>query len=336
MDNLDHKEKGLESVLSIIILLILFGIGAWVFSKQFDTDISRFGIHLPIQNQQSDNKETAEEKIDLTSFAPDEFETLPKTDIYTAKNLYEKINGKAPLYTESGFEKLMTQRFANKQDENLWMELYVYDMANMKNAFSVYSIQKRPDAHTDLSLGADCHYKTSNGFYLVCDKYYIELTGSSESEKLNEAIKQTALKINKKLSTRDIHFSEFDLLPKDNLIKGSFKLYLANAFGFEGLTNTFTAKYNIEGGNITAFISKKANNSKAQENAENYRKFLTENGATNKKSLNNTLEGKVLDFYGTIEIVFEKGAVVAGIHEADSQQPAENLALQIFNKLEKQ
>jgi hypothetical protein len=46
------------------------------------------------------------------------------------------------------------------------------------------------------------------------------------------------------------------------------------------------------------------------------------------------LEGKVVDFYGTTEIVFAVGPYVAGIHEAENQQAAEQLAERLFDKLE--
>jgi len=137
MDSIKGKPKKLESVVSISLLAILIIITITILITQSDYDMSRFGVGTAVSAPGT-------EKISLTSLAPLGFEKLSE-ETYLADNLYEKINGKAPLYIESGFVKLSTARFISKDDESLWMELFIFDMANIKNAFSVYSVQKRPD-----------------------------------------------------------------------------------------------------------------------------------------------------------------------------------------------
>jgi len=329
-----HRARRLESVISICLLAVLFLIGAGVFIKQFNYNMSRYGI---------DTATTLKLEIpfELSSLAPDSFETLSKVEVYNSENLYEKINGKAPLYTESGFKELSTQRFVSINDRSLWMELYAYDMGTVKNAFSVYSVQRRADseAFPPMQLGTPQSgnpfaYKTSNALYFIHGKYYIELVGSSESGELFRAIAEVARKIQANLAVgHDTDIAELALFPQENLVLGSIKLYLANAFGFEKLTNTFTAKYRSGNETVTAFLSKRANSKDAEAIAESYRNFLIENGAVTKTTTNKTIEGKVMDFYGTTEIVFAVGPFVAGIHEAENQQAAEKLAEILVNRL---
>ncbi len=138
MGSIKYRARRLEPVISICLLAILFLIGLGIFIKQFDYDMSRFGIGTAAAPK-------FEIPFELSSLVPAGFETLSKAEIYNPENLYEKINGKAPLYTESGFEKLSTQRFASISDQSLWMELFVYDMATVRNAFSVYSVQRRAE-----------------------------------------------------------------------------------------------------------------------------------------------------------------------------------------------
>ena len=66
--------KRLESVISICLLAILSLVGVGVFIKQFNYNISQ-----------------------LSSFVPSGFEMLSKVEVYNSENLYEKIDGKAPL-----------------------------------------------------------------------------------------------------------------------------------------------------------------------------------------------------------------------------------------------
>lgn len=325
MGSVPGRAKRLESVISICLLAILFLIGVGIFIKQFDYKMSQFGIDTAVIPK-------LEIPFKLSSLAPAGFETLSKVEVYNSDNLYEKINGKAPLYIESGFEELSTQRFVSIDDRSLWMEFYAYDMGTVKNAFSVYSVQRRADSEDFAPMRLA--YKTGNALYFVHGKYYIELVGSSESDELFRAIAEAAQKIQANLAIDyDTEIAELSFFPQENLIPGSIKLYLANAFGFEGLTNTFTAKYRFGNETATAFMSKRANSKDAEAIAESYRSFLIENGAITKSTTNKTIEGKVMDFYGTTEIVFTVGPFIAGIHEAENHQTAEKLAEILINRL---
>ena len=320
-----RRGKRLESAISICILAVLFVIGVGVFVKQFDYDISRFGIITATAPK-------SEISFDLSSLVPAGFETLSKIEVYSSENLYEKINGKAPLYTESGFEKLFTQRLVSKNDETLLMELYVYDMGTVKNAFSVYSTQRRPEAETLPAFAFA--YRTSNALYLAHGKYYIELVGFSESAELFRAMVEAAENIRSELAVDKVtEIAELSLFPAENIVPGGIKLYLANAFGSEELTDTFTCRYKFGDETITAFLSRRPDPQDAQLTAESYYNFLIDNGGVAKPTTNKTIKAKAIDFYGTTEIVFATGPFVGGVHEAENQQSAEKLTVKLIDKL---
>jgi hypothetical protein len=282
---------------------------------------------IETQNSKSENAP------ELSTLAPAGFEALSKTEVYDSENLYEKIDGKAPLYLEAGFKELTTQRFVKTNDKGLWMELYIYDMGNIKNAFCVYSEQRREGSEAFASM--QFAYKTSNALYFVHGKYYIEIIGSSEAEELSKAIAEAAQKAEANLAVDpNASIAELVFFPQENLIPDSFKLYLVSAFGCEKLTGIFTARYKIGSETITAFIGKRADSKEAEATAENYREFLIENGAVTKNTTNATFTGKAMDIYGATEIVFTIGPFIAGVHEAENQWAAEKLAVILINKLD--
>jgi hypothetical protein len=331
-DNAHHRAKRLESVISICLLAVLFIIGVGVFLKQSNYNISRYGEGEAVVSKPEAQNTKPETGLELSSLAPADFETLSKAESYNTDSLYEKIDGKAPLYLEAGFKELTTQRFVSKSDPNLWMELYIYDMGNIKNAFGVYSEQRREGSEAFPSI--QFAYKTGNALYFVDGKYYIEIVGSSESGELSKAIAEAAQKAKANLTIDpNTSIAELAFFPQENLVSDNFKLYVVNAFGCEKLTNIFTARYKIENENVTAFISKRADSKEAEAMAESYRKFLVENGAVIKNTDNKALAGKVIDSYDTTEIVFTVGPFVAGVHETDNQQAAENIAEILINKL---
>ena len=336
MSAVQNRPKRLESVISFCLLVVLILIAAVIILRQCyfkKTSLTpQTYTAAAIQSQKTQAGKT--EKIPLTSFAPTAFETLSKAKSYNPDNLYEKINGKAPLYLESGFTELFTHRVISKNAQYLWFEIYIYDMANNKNAFSVFSRQKRAEAAFISIFPTDFGYRTTNALYFVHGRYYIELVGASVSNELFNAMTQTALNIQNNLTIRDVEIPEISLLPTENIIPGSFKLYLTNTFGFEGLTDTFTALYQSGDSKVVVFLSKRTDEQDAKAVAESYYNFLIQNGGT-EKNIDELPVGRIVDFYGTTEIIFAVGQFVAGVHEAENQQSSISTATMLYRNLSK-
>jgi len=319
--------KRLESVASFCVLGVLVLIVAGIAVKQFRYDIGRFGI-APDTSETTSALSAKEPGTGnsggslLNELVPAQFRPLSEPSFYTADNLYEKINGKAPLYLESGFEKLFTRRLISRSQADLWMELFVYDMGTAKNAFSVYSVQKRSDAET--LPGKRFAYKTANTLYLAAGRYYVEMVGSAASDILAAAMLELAEKINENPAVGDTAIPELELFGKEGLTADSIKLHPAGVFGFDGLSDTFTAQYRLDTETVTAFFSKRASSREALQLARQYYQFLLDNGG--RDILAEEPDIKMVDFYGTIEIIRHKGAFVFGVHEARDAKSAVKLS----------
>ncbi|MHC4759623.1 MAG: DUF6599 family protein [Planctomycetota bacterium] len=267
-------------------------------------------------------------EFQLQSQTPYGFENLSDTETYAPGTLYEKINGKAPLYLDAGFVQLKTQLFMNSSDEKLWMEVFLFDMGKTKNAFSVFSVQRREDAETLGFLPVNFGYKTSNGIYFSYGKYNVEMVGSAESDVLSKALVEVAKKlVDSLVIDENDTIQELNLLTGENIIEGSIKYELNGAFGCEHLSNTFIYKYKSGDENITVFFSKCSNEQQAQKLFKNYYDFLIENGYEDIGTDFCGVNGKVLDYYGFKEIVFREGIYIGGAHEAENQQAAVQAAL---------
>jgi hypothetical protein len=130
---------------------------------------------------------------------------------------------------------------------------------------------------------------------------------------------------------------ELDFFPQGT-VAGSWKLQLKDAFGFDGLTDTYSAQYKADGKTIAIFFSRRSNADEAKTLARSYYAFLLTNGATSITPASDVLKGlnaSVLDFYGTSEIVFAAGQFIAGVHEADDKQAAEKAAEALLGRLNK-
>lgn len=349
MDFVPSRKVRLESAVSVFLSAVLLLIALAVFIKQFDFDMGRFGMDAAASGPLPQILKTgAVQKPPFDFPLPAGFKKLSEIETYTAENLFEKIDGKASLYIESGFVKLFTQRFVSETEDAMWFELFLFDMAHIKNAFSVYSVQKRPD--TGPFSAMEFAYTAGNALYFVHGRYYIELVGSLESAGLHGAMAELAGKLAARVNVGEVEkIPELALFPQENLVAGSAKLYLSNALGFDGFSDTFVCQYKVGDESITAFISKCSDSKDSQAAAIKYGNFLIENGGKHKPATDQTLQGNefvrlpmldknvkslsIIGFYGTTEIISSIGPYVAGIHEAKNQKSAEKLAVQLIGKI---
>jgi hypothetical protein len=314
------RARTIESVVGVLILLIMIATAVGIYIISRDYNMARFGVSSPQESQ-------------------GDFTSVGKAETYNNDNLYEKIDGKAPMYQEAGFVKLDTQRFAAKSNSELGFELYIYDMNNAKNAFSVYSRQKRTDA-TDLNdLGTSAFgYVAGNAICISLGKNYIEMIGSAESNELVDGMKGIAKDLSAKFKPTDKDkIVELGYFP-EGTVAGSWKLQIDNAFGFDGLTDAYSATYKIGGKGVSIFFSKRKNADEAKTVAKNYYDFLITNGGkvvTVDSEILKSAGGSVVDFYGAFEIVFPAGVFVGGVHEADNKQAAEKGAEVLIDQLKK-
>jgi hypothetical protein len=334
---LSGRARRFESVIGTVILFLLFATAVGVYVIQRDVNMARFGVGQISGGAGQIQPADEELASSLKSLATTDFPAVGNAEIYNADNLYEKIDGKAPMYQESGFEWLTTQRFANSKNPDLGLELYLYDMGNSRNAFSVYSRQKRADVKdlNDIPFG----YKTSNAIYISHSRYYIEIIGFAESEELIGVMKGIAKKLSGQLAVgEEGRIAELGFFPHEGTVAGSWKLQLNNAFGFDGLADTYSAQYKADGKTVAIFFSRRSSADEARTLAKSYYDFLLTNGATSSPPASDVLKrlnAGVLDFYGTSEIVFAAGPFVAGVHEADDRQAAEKAAEVLIDRLKK-
>jgi hypothetical protein len=321
--NLNEIRKSPESIVGIIILCLLLLITIAVLIKQSRYDMASFGMVL--------SGGSAGKGISFERVVPDGFELMLKSEMYNRDNLHEKINGKATLYFESGFVEMMSQRYAAKSGRDIWMELFIYDMGEYKNAYSVFGQQKREDAK--MIAGYDAACSTSNAFFAVIGKYYIEITGSTESAALLKAIMEAGDKIKGQLgSSPGDNMGKISIFDKNYMVPGSDKLNLKSAFGYADFKNVYTARYRLKDSVATAFMSDMNAPDDAKKISDGYHRFLLDNGGNLKKADSET-GSKIIELYGSFEAVSSCGKFVFGVHEAENMKDAENISRILFNKL---
>lgn len=297
-----------QSIISNIVIMLLFCIAVAVGFKQ--------QYYL-----------TEETSLKNTLFGS---QFMPTDDVenYTASNLYEKIDGKADLYLNNGFISLQCRRFADTSAADKWLEVYLYDMGNLDNAFAVYSMQKRAES-TPLDW-TQLGYSTPDAIYAVAGQYYIETVLAVNAPDLFKAASSGIAELAKSFSSGKDQIPGKSLFPTENLVADSFKFISADAFGSD-LQNIFAAEYKIGENTITAYLCKDARG----EKYKSYHQFLLDNGGTELKTELRIPEVKAVELYGTTDIIFKAGNYFAGVRGSAPISILEQTAQKLFEELSK-
>jgi hypothetical protein len=317
-----------ESLIGYGILLVLVVIAGGVFLAQLHYNAA---VLRPSALQPEGSSPPAAPRPDLGALTPEGLVALSQPESFGPETLSEKIDGKAELYLSAGFIQLLTQRFSRKGNPEAWLELFLYDMGSSKNAFAVYSVQRREDGRR-IDLG-DFAYETGDALFLVHGRYYGEVIAPALGKAAAEFLPALGRAVVEKVKTSRDGMAELGLFPAEHLERESISLLAADAFGFDRFRSVFTARYTLGATDLTAFLSQQASPAEAAELAAAYHQFLLKNGGKEVKPGPGLSGLRVVELFGTYELIFSEGRVLAGVHGAEKREAAEQLARLLKQRL---
>ncbi len=255
---------------------------------------------------------------------PSEFVALAPPEYFGPDTLFEIINGDADLYLKAGFVRLETRRFTLKPAPQTRLALFIYQMNSHRSAFAVYSVRRSEEAQP--SRLTRFAYRYQKGLFLVNGPYYIEILAQEESPRTVAAMNDLATAFISAHDVADEPIPELDFFPPQGLIPGSMALHPANAFGFDGFTELFTARYRLNDQQATAFLRPCPAPGAAARLAADYQAFLAEYDGVAVSGDHLFSDGRLIRLTDTYTLVFVHNNTVAGVQEAGTAELAARLA----------
>lgn len=320
-----------ETAVGWVILGLLVVIAGGMIVKQARYDQALFSMSRSEPAPSGIRSPAGNGLPDLLSCFPPGFQPLTAAETFEPTRLSDKIDGRAELYLAAGFRKLTCQRFAEAGDRSAWLEIYVYDMGRTRNAFAVYSTQRRSDARQlDFTPLA---YRTANAVFFASGRNYLEIIAAKATPNLSKAMLSLARTYLDRHPANLDSLRELALFPRQHLIHGSIALLAADAFGCERLDDIMIARYEDNGTPLNAFLSVRRNSREADSLAAAYAGFLIRNGGREVPLTIPIPHARLIQIFDSFELVFSYGQILAGVHEAETQPAAERLALALQRKL---
>lgn len=200
----------------LIILSIIAGIFVWF-------EASSWAVPL----------ESLIPKKDL----PDGWALIDGPQTYTEKTLFKHIDGQAELYLKYGFQKSIFGIYQSKKSRENQIELDIYDMGNVLQAFGVFSRFRNEDRPGGFGLDS---YLDDHSALFYKGKYFVLLYATESSP---SALKQWATKIASKIVDPSPPPKEISYFPKNGLKPGSIQYFPEGLLGHQFLKRGFQGIY---------------------------------------------------------------------------------------------
>lgn len=319
----------IETSVGLLVLMLLAGIAAWVYSRQFQFDPT---VYAPVLSGEEGRPSGAGGPVHVSWFLeylPEGMEPFSSAEVFGPDTLSEKIDGKAELYLSAGFQGLICRRFVLSGLPDAWIEVFVYDMGNTRNAFSVFSSQRRTEGE-DAGF-APFAYHSKNALFFVHGHEYVEMVASSE--RLLDPILSMGRNYVAARPVETGRVEEMAFFPKEGLSRESITLLSSDVFGFQDLNHVFTAHYVLDGRGYTLFLSERKDAREASSLAASYVRFLLENGGEERGAASPISGLKAVEILDSYELIFSHGRFFAGVHEAEDLEGALELANRLHETL---
>jgi hypothetical protein len=325
-----------QGAASWIVLAALVAIAVWLYSRQ---SVLNPAVEVALRPPQLAGtvRPAGSQAFATASFLDAVSGVTPASAVesYDPDTLSDKIDGKAELYLAAHFKEMSCRAFT--APDGARVQAYVYAMDAPRDAFAVLSSQRRQGAApSDVAPEA---YQTENALYFTKGRHYVELVADRAGAETLAGLSAMGTALAGLLpgdttGKSQENLAETELFPKDGLDAATLRLAAADAMGMAGFSNVYTADYALPEGQATAFLAVRATPDAAAADAQAFADFLAQNGYAKTPATGAPQGATVLGVDGSFEIIFTRGRVLAGVHDAVTLPAALDLAGRLSRALE--
>ena len=244
----------------------------------------------------------------------DGWKISPDIEIFNRDNLYERIDGAAPLFIENNFQEMTSAVYTSDSD---YITVQIYRHATPEDAFGMYASERSPDMEFYPGIGGEAQ-GDGYGLYFFVGPIYVKMSANNESERISAAMKAIATGFAGKIGFEGAYPSIIHSFPKEGMIPHSAAYITQNYIGHEFLKPVYTVNYELFGKKFQAFVIDAKTTDNAKQILSDYFKFT--------KQSNPLTEGNVLiqDHYnGSIPIVWKGRYLIGAFDETGGAFPKE-------------
>jgi len=251
---------------------------------------------------------------------PKEWTLIQGPQTYNKKTLFEHINGQAELFLKYGFQKSVFAIYQSKKSRENQIEIDIYNMGNVLQAFGVFSRFRNEDRPGGFGLDS---YLDDHSAFFYKGKYFVMVYATeSNPDLMSQFSKLIALKI----SDPSPPPKEISYFPRNGLKPGSIQYFSEGLLGHQFFKRGFQGSYMEGEKEFHLFLAIFKDSQEAMNALKFYKDDLSKKGKVSSESLiqvgNSALRGE--DPYQGKVIVLQKGFYLLGVAGFEKEEVGEN------------
>lgn len=212
---------------------------------------------------------TAQTPAQLKSWLPviGDWEISEEIEVFDPDNLFDRINGAAPLFIENGFREMTSLEYKKDKD---YITIQAYRHASPEDAFGMYA-SERTSGLSFFSIGGEAQGDNSSFFFFAGDMYVKMWAHASEDA--STLLPAIAEGFADKIAPDAAYPALFALFPPEGKLPYSEAYITSNYIGHEFLNNVYLAKYERDGKSFQLFVVDGKTSDGAKEILNKYHTF---------------------------------------------------------------
>jgi hypothetical protein len=251
---------------------------------------------------------------------PKEWTLIQGPQTYNKKTLFEHIDGQAELFLKYGFQKSVFAIYQSKKSRENQIEIDIYDLGNVIQAFGVFSRFRNEDRPG--GFGLDSFLDDHSAFFYKGKYFVMVYATESNPDLMSQFSKLIALKI----SDPSPPPKEISYFPRNGLKPGSIQYFSEGLLGHQFFKRGFQGSYMEGEKEFHLFLAIFKDSQEAMNALTFYKDDLSKKGKVSSESLiqvgNSALKGE--DPYQGKVIVLQKGFYLLGVAGFEKEEVGEN------------
>ena len=244
----------------LLVLAVLIAIAAWVAWKGANPDPSLFATPS-LASGAPGAADRGPVPAGLASAGWSEGEITQ----FDADNLYVKINGRADYFLSFGFERLYFVPLRYDADEEVTVDVELYDLGTAANALGAFSGEKKDGAPEATDAGM--RYLARNALFVARGRYYVRAIGADESERVKAQLRHLDDALAKGLTGEALPWAYALFAGELGVGTDHLKYFKENAFSFGFASEVYVARLDDD---TELFVTKRATPEEASALAQQF------------------------------------------------------------------
>lgn len=171
-----------------------------------------------------------------------------EVEVFNPDNLFDRINGAAPLFIENNFREMTSMEYKKGAD---YITIQAYRHATPEDAFGMYSSERSSDL-AFLPIGGEAQGDKTN-LYFFAGNMYLKIW-SNVSGDVSAELQSIGKGLAEKIDATAAYPLVVRLFPEEGEIPYSVSYITSNFIGHEFLRSVYTARYERGGQSFQLFI----------------------------------------------------------------------------------